>query len=92
LTDETVENFYFRFAEDGMWKIHPRLTLDQRFEYFPQVDNWGRFRLRAEGNLRYALKSNLALVVSVLEEYDAVTAEGVGRNDLQIRSSLSVKF
>jgi putative salt-induced outer membrane protein YdiY len=92
LPDETEENFYFRFAEDATWKIHPRLSLEERFEYFPQVQNWGKYRLRVEANVRYALRWNLAFVVTVLDEYDTITAAGVGQNDLQVRSSLSVKF
>jgi putative salt-induced outer membrane protein YdiY len=87
-----IESFYVRCAENLTWQILPRLALDEKVEYFPNVQRWGAYRLRAESNLNYALLDHLALVLTVLDEYDTETAAGVGQNDLQVRSSVSVKF
>ncbi len=87
-----MESFYFRFAEDSTWKFNSRFSWDEKYEFFPQVENWGRYRFRFETNLRYALLYNLSLVLTVLEQYDTQPALGVGQNDLQIRSSLGLKF
>jgi putative salt-induced outer membrane protein len=86
------ESLFYRFAEDFTWRINSRFSFDEKFEYFPQVGNWGEYRFRFEGNVRFALKSNLSLVLTVLDQYETEPAPGVGQNDLQIRSSVGLKF
>ena len=87
-----VESFYFRFAEDVTWKIMPRLTLVEKAEIFPRVENLGEFRARLDSTFSFALWRNLALKLSVLDLYDTNPAQGVDRNDLQIRSALEIIF
>jgi hypothetical protein len=93
-TDDTQnELFFYRFAEEAAWKITPRLTLDEKFEFFPQVEDFfGRYRFRFESNLRYALLNNLFFTITVLDQYDTAPPAGVGPNDLQVKSTLGVKF
>jgi len=51
LADNTeTENFFFRFAEETGWKITPKLSFDEKFEFFPQVGNFGVYRFRFESN------------------------------------------
>lgn len=92
LQDDTrTERFYYRFAEDFTWKISKTLTFDEKLELFPQV-NQRDFRFRIESNLRYWLLENLSFNLTVLDLYDTQPAANVGNNDLQIRSSIGVKF
>jgi putative salt-induced outer membrane protein YdiY len=93
-TDDTQnELFFYRFAEEAAWKINSRLTLDEKFEFFPQVEDFmGRYRFRFESNLRYALLNNLFFTITVLDQYDTAPPAGVGPNDLQVKSTLGVKF
>jgi hypothetical protein len=86
------ELFFFRFAEEAGWKITPRLSFDEKFEFFPQVEDFSEFRFRFESNLRYALMNNLFFTVTVLDQYDSDPALGVSPNDLQVRSTIGVKF
>ena len=86
------EKLYLRFAEDATWKITPKLSIDERFEYFPSTEDFGNYRFRFESNLRYALVNNVSFIVTVLDTYETQTARGVPQNDLQIRSSIGVKF
>lgn len=86
------EMFYHRLAEFSNWAINGRFSVDEKFEFFPQVEDWERYRFRAESNLRCALLNNLAFVVTALDQYDTQPAQGVPKNDLQVRSSISVKF
>ena len=86
------EIFYLRFAEDATWKITPRLSIDEKFEFFPSTEDFSHYRLRFESNLRYALVNNLSFIVTVLDTYETETAVGVPQNDLQVRSSIGVKF
>ena len=52
----------------------------------------GGANLRIETNLRYWLKTYLSLNLTVINLYDTRVAQGVEPNDLQIRSSIGVKF
>ena len=90
--DTRSEIFFYRFAEDITWKINARLSLDEKFEFFPRVQNWGQYRFRFESNIRYALVNKFAFIVTVLDQYDSAPPEGVPQNDLQVRSSIGVKF
>jgi putative salt-induced outer membrane protein YdiY len=87
-----VENICFRLAEDFTWKITPRVTLVEKAELFPRVEDPGEFRARLDSALSFGLWQNLALKLSVLDLYDTDPANGVDRNDLQIRSSLDITF
>lgn len=93
-TDDTrSEMFFYRFAEEGVWRINQRLTFDEKFEFFPEVEDiTGGYRFRFESNLRYALRNKLFFTLTVLDQYDTEPPAGVGPNDLQVRSTLGVKF
>jgi putative salt-induced outer membrane protein YdiY len=84
--------FYHRLAQDFKWTITPKFTIDEKIEYMPQWDDFGEFKVRVEGNLRYWLLDNLSLNLTVIDLYDTRVARGISRNDLQIRSSIGVKF
>ena len=92
-SDQTKkENFYLRLAEDLTWKINSKMTWDEKLEYFPRVERPSQYRVRFETNLKYFLLQNLSLNLTVLDQYDSNPANGVDKNDLQIRSSLGLKF
>ncbi len=93
LSDHTQnEDFYFRLAQDCNWKIHSKLTWDEKVAFTPRVENLTQYRARFETSLRYALLQNLSLILTVIDQYDTHPASGVDNNDLQIRSSLGLKF
>ncbi len=87
-----TDSIYFRLAELCKWTITPKFSLDQKVEYFPQWNDAREYKLRFEANLRYWLRSNLSLNLTVINLYDTRVALGVEPNDLQIRSSIGVKF
>jgi len=92
-SDQTqTELFLYRVAEYASWAMNGHFTVDEKFEFFPRVEDWEKYRFRFESNLRYALLSNLSFVVTVLDQYDTQPARGIANNDLQLRSSISVKF
>ncbi len=86
------EVFYNRLAQEMKWNLGTLFTFDEKAEYLPEVGNFQVYRLRVEGNVRYWLRSNLSLNFTVINLYDTVTAPGVGQNDLQLRSSIGLKF
>ncbi len=86
------ERFFLRMAQDLTWKISRRLSFDEKFEFFPRVEDFGQYRFRFESNLRYLLRENLSLNFTGVDIYETKPARNVSRNDLQIRSSLGLKF
>jgi uncharacterized protein DUF481 len=56
------------------------------------VENVNQYRARFEINLKYLLLQNLSLNLTVIDQDDSDQAKGVDKNDLQIRSSLGLKF
>jgi putative salt-induced outer membrane protein YdiY len=85
-----VQDVYYRLAEDLTWKIG-RFTLSEKFEIFPRV-NFGDLRARFEANVSYELWKNLFVNLTVLDLYDTQPADDVNENELQVRSSLGLKF
>ncbi len=91
--DKDEEHSYAqRLAQDIRWNMGSQFTFDEKAEYFPELNDLGAFKVRVEANLRYWLRSNLSLNLTVIDTYDTRTADGVGQNDLQVRSSIGVKF
>lgn len=86
------DSFFYRIAEDAAWRITPKLSVDQKLEIFPGITDLSKFRIRFEGNLRYALRNNLYLNLTALDTYDNQPASTVSNNDLQLRSSIGLKF
>lgn len=86
------ENFYFRFADIASWTINSKLSVDQKFEWLPKVEDFHTYQMRLESNLRYKLAENLSLVFTVIDRYQTDPANKVDNNDLQVRSSIGVTF
>jgi putative salt-induced outer membrane protein YdiY len=84
--------FYYRLAEELKWSISSKVTFDEKLEYTPQWNDPAEFKVRGEINLRYWLLNNLSLNLTVIDLYDTRVATDVNENDLQIRSSVGVKF
>ncbi|MDB6025790.1 MAG: hypothetical protein JWM68_2013 [Verrucomicrobiales bacterium] len=88
---KTLERYFYRLAEDSKWFINKKLSFDEKFEFFPQAD-LEQYRLRFESNLRYTFMENFIFTLTLLDTFDTQPANGVSPNDLQIRSSLGLKF
>jgi len=90
--DREEKNFSQRLAQDIRWNIGSQFTFDEKAEYFPELTDFNSYRLRVEANLRYWLKGNMSLNFTIIDTFETKTSSGVGQNDLQLRSSIGVKF
>ena len=90
--EDTQTTYSLRIAEIFAWRIWENLTADAKIEFFPNLDDVGEYRLRLESNLRYPVTDRLSLNVVFVDLYDSQPPEGVEPNDLQIRSTIGVKF
>ncbi|HXG47140.1 MAG TPA: DUF481 domain-containing protein [Methylomirabilota bacterium] len=86
------ERFHHRYAQEFWCKPNARLIVDEKLEFFPTWGNWQNYRLRLEVNARFSLNTWLSFVLTLLDQYDTDPPNQVSRNDLQLRSSLGVKF
>jgi hypothetical protein len=87
-----TENFYTRVGQDLTWKINKQMNLTEKAEYFQQADYATQYRAQFESTLSYALLLNVSLNLSVIDLYDTRPTAGVPDNDLQLRTSVGVKF
>jgi len=86
------EYFSPRFGEKAVWKISSKVELAEVFEFYPRSASLDNYRLRLETTLRYLLSHYLTLNLRVADLYDTQPAPGVTPNDLQIISTLGVRF
>jgi hypothetical protein len=91
--DEPRQRTYSaRLAELFTWRVSDKLTADGKAEFFANMQQFGEYRLRLEGTVRYAISSILSLNLVVIDLYDTLPPGGVQSNDLQIRSTIGLKF
>lgn len=82
-----------RIAEIFSWKVpHTKIVADGKVEFFPDIQHFGEYRLRLEGTVRYPLSTKLSFNVIVIDQYDTQPAKGIDKNDLQLRSTLGLRF
>lgn len=92
-SDDTRQTTYgLRIAEIFAWRIWENLTADLKVEFFPDLREFGEYRLRLESTLRYPVSKRLSLNLDVIDLYDTRPAQQVEPNDLQIRSTIGVAF
>ena len=92
-TDDThTRDFFYRVAEDVIWKLGSRTVISEKVpEFFPRFD-FSEFRLRAETTLSYNVWRYVYWNFTVRDSYDTTPAAKVQGNELEIHSSLGVKF
>jgi hypothetical protein len=86
------EIFQGRLRQDLTWEIVPKITLTERFEFLPFLEELGEYQVRAEGNVGFGIVRSLSLNLTLLNLYDTQPAPDVPNNELQFRTSLGVKF
>ena len=91
-TDDThTRNFFYRVAEDAIWKLGSRTSFSEKAEFFPRF-NFGEYRLRAEATLSYNIWRYVYWNLTVRDTYDTDPVANVQDNQLEVHSSLGVKF
>ena len=92
-SDHSVQSSAFlNFGQDLMWAVLPKLTWTERAEFAPHPERFSEYRLRLESSLQYPLAKNLFLNLTALDLYDTHPVAGVNNNDLQLRTTLGLKF
>jgi putative salt-induced outer membrane protein YdiY len=87
-----VDSLYWRIGNNLTWKISPRLTLAEKFEFFLDGADPEQYRFRLDATLSLRVLENISLNLTVLNTFDTDPAASVNKNELQIRSSIGVAF
>jgi putative salt-induced outer membrane protein YdiY len=87
-----VEDTYYRAGQDLTWKITPRLSFIEKFDFYLNSSDSENFRFRLDATASYKLVENLSLNLSVLNLYDTDPAPKVDKNELQVRSTVGIAF
>ncbi len=92
-SDQTDDKTYSaRIAEIVSWKLWDKLIVDAKCELFPNLESPSDYRIRVESTVRYPFLKNMSLNLVVIDLYDTLPPRGVSNNDLQIRSTVGLKF
>jgi hypothetical protein len=89
---DDTSSVFARLGDSITWKISPRVSFTKKLEYFFNLEDSEKFRLRLDSNLRFQLIDNLSLNFSVVDFYDTDPAPTVDKNELQVRTSIGLKF
>ncbi len=91
--DQTRKDYFsLRLGEKISWKISSKFIWDEVLEFYPRSFQFDDYRIRFESTSRYLLNTFLSLNLTVTDLYDTRPAPGVTPNDLQIRSTVGIKF
>lgn len=90
--DTHLTTYSLRLAEIFAMRVYDKLTTDLKLEFFPNMEDFGEYRVRLENNWRYPLTDRLSLDLVIIDLYDTLAPPDVENNDLQIRSTLGIKF
>ncbi len=81
-----------RLSENIAWKASDKLTLKQRLQITPNVEDFGDFRARFELGLTYPLLKWVTVNFNVFDEYESRPAGLVENNQLQVQATVGLTF
>jgi len=87
-----MNSLYYRFAQAFRWLFSPRVSFEEKLDIITKYDSLDTYKLRFEAGAKYALNARLSLNLGIINLYDTNPAPGVEPNDLQIVSTIGVRF
>ncbi len=84
----------FVFGNDFRWAWNDRSSFLSVVDYYPRVDDFTQFRVRARAAYEYVLdpKTNMIVRFGVQDRYDSSPGRNSKRNDLTYFATFGVKF
>jgi hypothetical protein len=82
-------------GDDLVWKIDDRSKLTQGLDFYPDIDNFGEYRLtfRLDYEIALSPKGDLKGTAGIRDEYDSyVEPSGDSSNDLKVYAGVKVDF
>lgn len=85
-------NFSLRLGQDLTWRIANKMTVTEKLQFFPSVEDMSIYRARLDLTASYPLTKVVSLNIVLSDEYNSNPPPSVESNDLQIRSTIGVRF
>lgn len=80
------------FGLEGRWQLDERQSIEGLVKYFPSLEDFGDYRVRARGEYKLRLMGNLSLSLGAENEYDSTAAGDSKRNDLTYFAALTLDW
>ena len=90
--EPTRDDMYIDFEERFSWAIAKDLNFNQKLTFSPQVDDWSVYRATLEAGLSWGFYKNMTFNLTLIDKYDSRPSEGIDKNDMQLVSSIGLKF
>ena len=90
--DNTRTSFELLFGDEYFWKISDSITLKQRAVIFPNMSDFGEFRLNFDTTLGIDLNKRLAWQFTFSDRFLSNPPDGFKQNDILFATGLRVKF
>lgn len=85
-------DMFIDFGEDFAWEIIKDLKFVEKFTISPKAKDWNVFRFTLEAGLSWAFYKNMSFNFTAIDKYESHPAASVDKNDLQIVTSIGIKF
>lgn len=81
-----------RISQNSTWKPNSKLTVNQTLTLLQNIRDYDEFRVRLTVNATYPLYKKISFKVDIINEYETNPRQGIDGNDLQVQTSLGLKF
>ena len=88
----TRNGLYVDLGESLTWEIIKDPKFLEKLTYSPKANDWNVYRITFETGLSWGFYKNMTFNFTLIEKYDSRPAAGVDHNDLQLVSSIGLKF
>jgi putative salt-induced outer membrane protein YdiY len=90
--EDARNDMYIDFGENYTWEIVKDLNFVQKLTFSPQAEDWSVFRMVFEAGVSWAFYKNMTFNFTLIDKYDSHPAKNIDKNDLQLVSSIGLKF
>lgn len=91
-TEKTRNDLFIDFGESFTWEIVKDLNFVQKLTFSPKAEDWNVYRMILEAGVSWAFYKNMTFNFTLIDKYDSHPAKGIDKNDLQLVSSIGLKF
>ncbi len=81
-----------RAAETLSWQVSPKLKIDQKLAFMPNLESLSDYRIRFELSASYPLFKRVTVSFNAIEMFDSAPPTGVDQNDLTLQSTVGISF
>lgn len=81
-----------QLGEDLLYRLGPRATLKQRFVIFPNLSEFGDYRINFDAGLTTDITKTIGWHITVSDRYLSDPLPGLEKNDLLLTTGINISF